>query len=177
MEGKQVMTPKGAKIKSGFEREYGAGVQRIRDKVLPTVDAYAKQVAQLADQLTARVKDALKDRTTPPAIQQEIRAHVRGLPEQKRLTFVLGGSLQTYAAVAAGPAYLSGLTGEQMALAETKAEERFSPVESAQLKATCEIIGHLHNVRSLFLAWADGEIADADTPAARAVSKVKALGR
>jgi hypothetical protein len=91
--------------------------------------------------------------------------------------FLMKQPLQTYAAVAAAPAYLSGLTDQQMSDLEDNARQRFCPNEHAQLSAAVELFVHLTKVQERFTAWADGEIAEGDTPAARAANKVKALGR
>lgn len=176
VQGRPVMTASGPALRHGLEGEHAASVDRVRAKVLRTLDAYTSQIAATADNLTQKVAAKLRDGATPAPLQQEIRAHVRGLAERERLQFINKQPLQTNAAVASAPPYLSGLTDQTMDLATQHAEQR-SEVEVRQQRAVCEMLGHLATARDRFNTWADKEVKEASTPAARAASKVKALGR
>jgi len=178
VKGQPVSTPKGVVLKTGHEREYAEGVTRIKASVLKVFDSYQQQVAGTCDRLSAAVAGALKDKSgTTPAVQAEIRAFIRSLPAKERLRFVMEQPIQAYAAVNAAPSFLSGLTDEQLAVMEANARTRFAPVEHAQEEAAHALFGHLVTVRTAFTAWADGEIAEGNTPSARAVAAVRSLGR
>lgn len=177
VQGRPVMHGGNLKLRHGFEREYAAGVQRIKDNVLRTFDGYHAQVQQTVDQLWVQIEKAVTDRKTTPTVQQEIRAHVRSLPEKQRATFVASQPLEIYAAVMAAPSCLSGLTDEQRQIITQQAQRRFAPRETEQNGAAFEAWEHMKAVRDAFVAWADREISEANTPAARAVAKVKGLGR
>jgi hypothetical protein len=177
VQGKPVMQGPNLKLRHGFERQYAEGVQRIKERVLRSFDSYHAQVSRTQTQLAQQVQAALIDKNTTPAVQAEIRAYIRSLPEKERVSFVSSRDLATYAAAVAAPAYLSGLRDEQLAAIATQAEQRFAPQANTQHIATSEISEHLARVRQAFVAWAENEIAEANTPAARAVAKVKELGR
>lgn len=173
----QANNPRSVAIKHGFEREYADGVNRIRERVLKSFDAYHRQIAGTCDQLAEKIKNALKDKTTPPHVQAEVRAHVKSLPDRDRFTFVDQQDLPTFAAVASAPAFLSGLSDHQLALLQERAEARFAAADAAHNRAVNEVYVHLVQVREAFVKWADGEIAEANTPAAKAAAKMKALGK
>lgn len=177
VQGKPVMHGGNLKLRHGFEREYAAGVQRIKESVLRSFDGYHAQVLHTVDQLWVQIEKAVTDKKTTPAVQAEIRAHIKGLPEKQRVTFVTSQPLEIYAAVMAAPSCLSGLTDEQRQTITRQAQSRFAPRESAQNGAAFEVWEHMKAVREAFVAWADREMSEANTPAARAVAKVKGLGK
>jgi hypothetical protein len=176
-DGKPVATPRGVVIRHGMEREYAEGVNRIKDKALKSFDAYHLQVTRTYDHLYGKLKNCLKDTTTSRELQQEIRAFVRSMDDKKRLPWLMAQPLQTIAAVMAAPTYLSGLDDNQLEIIRTNAVKRFMPVESAQLDHVDGVCAHLFKMRQEFVKWADDEIAEANTPAARAFAKMKALGK
>jgi len=82
----------------------------------------------------------------------EIRAHAKSLTDTKRMKFISdaaqSGDKATLASLLAAYAYLSGMTPEQANLAQTLAQDRFAPVESAQLAAANKVLERLRTAGS-----------------------------
>lgn len=109
---------------------------KVVDRKLATLNTHAEVLA-------ARVNVATEDpyRKSPQgvALSAEIRAHVKAMSKQDRVSFIQAaidrGDVQTVAAVLRGPSYLSGIDADIHATLSKSAAVTFAPEADRMLDA------------------------------------------
>jgi hypothetical protein len=149
----------------GHEEEFAAAAEQAFARAAKVADRRLKELKEHREGVAKRVAEAV-DHTPgrqPVGISQaaEIRAHIKALPGEQRLALVQtalsAGDKQTVAAVLFAPAYLSGLSAEEMAGVRHAAERKFAPEDSAALGAVDGLIERVMRAGSL----AVGRLAEA----------------
>ncbi|MCC6920495.1 MAG: hypothetical protein IT548_14960 [Alphaproteobacteria bacterium] len=128
--------------------ELADAASRALARLSPSIDRRVEELKRHFDTLTKAVETALDDpkRKTPEglALASEVRAHLKSLPEAKRLKFaaeaVDAGDRETVAALLQAPPFLSGFDAQAMSILRARAANKFAGVESAQLEAVNTLI-------------------------------------
>lgn len=126
--------------------------------------------------LEGNVADALKDpRATAAdgvALAQEVRAHLRSLPDAERFTFIRktieSDDRRSVAAVIAAPPFLSGLAPASHAMVRDLAARRWAPVDHAQAQAVARAIEHVTTASKVIVGRYSRVLKLADGPSGRA---------
>lgn len=112
-------------------------------------DRHLGVVNETIDSLTTTIERVLSPKKDTPATAQaasDIRAYVKNLPEEKRMSFLHEAAKSDHeviAAVLSTTPWVSGLNREQAALVKEMASEGFAPKEHAARAAAQKIAGHL----------------------------------
>ncbi|MFN8180127.1 MAG: hypothetical protein U0167_19515 [bacterium] len=149
------------------------------------IDRRSAELARVRDALAARVNEALSlpEHKTPVGIAQgaEVRGYVKALKASERVRFVDAAiESKDRATVAAvihgGPAYLSGLTAEQLEVLRERAASAWAPDEYQQLRSVEKVIERVAFGGSTLVARYTEVMASLrDSAAARASTTAKAL--
>lgn len=132
----------------GHEGEYAEAAAKAFERTSRDLDRRSDELRRHREALAERVEQTLNDKTkkTPEnlTVASEVRAHVKSLPANQRLSFLRKaidqGDLRTVSAVLAGQGFLSGLTEERHKTVRDMAAQKFAPTDHAQLMATEAVI-------------------------------------
>ena len=138
--------------------EYAAAAEQAFKRGAAVADAAIKTVdlngARLGEMLLQTL--VLKDEGHPKvlAIAQEVRAHIKSLPADKRAGFVKGavdaGDLPTVCAAMNAQPFLSGLKDNDLAVLRNLAAAKFAPLVYAQMGAAQAVKAKLVATRASF---------------------------
>jgi hypothetical protein len=161
---------------AGRDAELAGAASRAFDRTAAAADRRIAEMRRHRAALAARVSDALADpRAAAPdgvALAQEVRAHLRGLPDAERVRFLHGAveadDRRTVAAALAAPPYLSGITAQQAGAVRGLAAARWAPVDSAQAAAVDRAVERVMTASGSLVARYAKALERADGPRARA---------
>lgn len=119
---------------------------KVADFAAKKQDAITKKFDAAMRHLSDAIKHTEESLTNPlvtgaahPALNAEIRAHVKALPRGERITFIREaqekGDVKTLTAVLGAPAYLSGITEVEQAAYTRRYHESRNPEAAARLEA------------------------------------------
>jgi len=132
------------RVFSSHDEEFAEAAATALDRAAQVVDRRLASLNRSRDGLETRVAEALKDTAHPPAVHAEIRAHLKGLSDSKRVSWLMSaakrGDKATMHAILSAPAFLSGLTEEQVALARNEAARAVAAQDFEQLQALQNVI-------------------------------------
>jgi hypothetical protein len=142
--------PRGAEYAVAAEQAFKRGVAAF-DSAMVVVNRNGEQLgSELLKALTVQNEGHPK----PLAMAQEVRAHVKALPEGKRFGFVKqaieAGDHATVCAVVNAQPFLSGLSDAHREVLRGLAAEKFAPVVWAQMRAAQAIREKLTANRASF---------------------------
>lgn len=175
--------PRGAVVRrTGREAELAAAAGRAFDRTARVVDQRVKELRAHGDALAGRVAAALADpRAAAPdgvALAQEIRSHIKSLPQGERLGFLVGAiasdDRRTASAALSAPPYLSGISAAAAVTVREHAARRWAAVEHEQGIAVAKAIDRIMAGSTTLVGRYADVLKRADGAAARASA---AIGR
>ncbi len=126
--------------------EFLDAVDAAYQRMAPVIDRRISDLQALHQHLEKQVSSALdtNERKTAEGLHMttEIRQHVKALPEEKRLTFLMqhAGDVRTVGAILSGPHYLVGLTPDEQSRFRDHACLKLCPTEHKQVQAVVDVI-------------------------------------
>jgi hypothetical protein len=162
--------------------ELAAAAKKAYDRAFLTVERRVAELTKLRDGLGAKVATAIDDPNRKTieglSVATSIREHAKSLPDAKRFQFaraaVAAGDLRTVSALLAAPAYLSGLTDEQLAVVRDQAAQRFAAQDHAQHAATSAVITRVEDGLSRLMVRL-GKVGSPTGPRAKAKAALAKL--
>jgi hypothetical protein len=168
---------------SGNEELLAEAAGEALERISKQIDVARGELVATAEMLDKQIAHALTDPAGDTgailAMQTEIRAHVKGLPDMDRFGFVRSaikaGDIATTAAILRGQPFLSGLKDEELGHLRVEAAGVFAPTATKQREAVNKIVSAVEGAGSAVLArYAEVDRAK-DTPVARAKRKLADL--
>jgi len=136
--------------------QLNSAIDAAQQRACKSADAHMSTIKTVREALVSAVEHKLAAPAADRTLATEIRSHVKGMDPKQRLPFLSGciknGDVGTVAAVLSGKDFLSGLTGQQMAMVRKLAELHFAPIESSQRDATDAAMERLMKAGSMFVA-------------------------
>lgn len=177
------MGPNGLYQHVGREEELSAAAERAFNRTARAVDLRMAEMKAHASILEGNVADALKDpRGTAAdgiALAQEVRGHLRSLPDAERFTFIRkaieSDDRRSVAAVLAAPPFLSGLSPETLVMVRDLAARRWAPVDYAQGKAVAKAIERVMTASTTIVGRYARVLKLADGPSGKASQAIGKL--
>ncbi|MDP2374270.1 hypothetical protein [Reyranella sp.] len=176
------MGPDGLHQHTGRDEELSGAAERAFNRTAKVVDLRMAEMKAHASILEGNVADALKDpRGTAAdgiAIAQEVRGHLRSLPDAERFAFIRkaieSDDRRSVAAVLAAPSFLSGLAPASQAMVRDLAARRWAPVDHAQAQAVAKAIERVTTASKVIVGRYSRVLKLADGPGGRAT---RAIGK
>jgi hypothetical protein len=139
-------------LEIAYPDTFFSAVDRAYNRAARQVDSADAGIRAKITALETKVKTLTDDPSVNKPVAVEIRAHAKSLSDSARIKFISdaasAGDKATLASLLAAPAYLSGLTTEQASLARKLAQDKFAPVESAQLTAAHDVLERVRKAGS-----------------------------
>lgn len=182
-EGDWRAVPGGLRHFHGREAEVADAISAAYERIMPQVENQIAAVRRTREELAKKVVDAIDYSRGHSgeglAVSQEVRNHVRALPNEDRLPFLNraleADDRQTIGAVLSAPAYLSGLDGKLYEVVRGMAANRWAKSEAAQVEALDRVVADLSKAAVACQSRMIEAQRLKQTPKARADAALKAL--
>jgi hypothetical protein len=119
-------------------------------------------VGKLESDIEKAIQNPNRDTQSVAQAASDIRAYVRALPDDRRMSFLHqaanDGDREVLAAVLQSTPWISGLNRESFAVVRSLAAEKLAPRESSQLAAAQKLHDHLSKAAGTFARFYRGKI-------------------
>lgn len=179
--GRQVMKGKDLAMEVAYPKEFFTAVDRAIERASRSVDSADAGIRSKINSLQDRVKTMLSDPATNRPVAAEIRAHAKSLSTTQRLKLVRdaaqSGDKATLASILGAPAYLSGMSPEEMDTVRKMAEDKFAPLESEQLRAAEKVLDRVRSGAQQMIAMYGDIRKLQESPGSKAATAMQKLGK